>query len=459
MGDLVIAANRAPVKLFKTDDGRLEVRHGSGGLAPSLASALYDKKVDWVATALSDEDISAARDQLPIDTNDINVKFVVLPEKILELSYSKVANETLWFLYHGMFNLAYNPSFDKSFFASWDAFRMHNQKIAEEICENANYGATVIVHDYHFALVGKYLKEHRSDLKTAYFLHTPFPSIEEIQILPMQIAKEILSSMCDFGTCGFHTKRWMDRFSQAAELLLAAKPKAFAAPLGVSKNALVEAVQSEAVRSQAETLIEKLDGKKLIYRTDRMEPSKNLLRGFLAFEEFLDNNPSLRGEVLFVARSYLSREKSSQYQIYRKAVVDKVKEINEKFGSSDPVIELILEDNYEASLAAMLCYDVLLVNPIRDGMNLVAKEGPAVNEKNGAVVLSREAGAYEEMEGLVLAVNPYDVSETAQAIYEGLTMSEDEKAKRQTALRKISLKGEPSAWISALIAEARVSRH
>jgi len=458
MSDLVIAANRAPVKLLKTDDGQLEIRHGSGGLAPSLAAALYDKKVDWVATALSDEDVLAAGGEIPIDIGDITVNFVVLPENILKLSYNKIANETLWFLYHGMFNLSYNPSFDKLFFEAWDAFRMHNQKVAEEICKNASYGATVVVHDYHFALVGKYLKEYRSDLETAYFLHTPFPTIDEIQILPAQIAKEILSSMCDFGACGFHTKRWGDRFSQAAEHLLGSKPKTFVSPLGVSQSALERVSRSEEVRLAAETFTRKLDGKKLIYRTDRMEPSKNLLRGFLAFEELLDKNSSLRGEVLFVARSYLSREKSSQYQMYRKAVVDKVREINEKFGADDPVIELILEDNYEASLAAMLCYDVLLVNPIRDGMNLVAKEGPVVNEKNGVVVLSREAGAYEEMGEAALAVSPYDVSETAQAIYQALAMSEKEKAERHNTLRKVSLANEPSTWISVLIDEACKAR-
>ncbi len=185
-----------------------------------------------------------------------------------------------------------------------------------------------------------------------------------------------------------------------------------------------------------------------------MEPSKNLLRGFLAFEELLESNPLLVKKVFFLAHSYLSREKSTQYQIYREAVTAKVAEINEKFAGDLPVVELDLEDNYELSLAAMVHYDVLLVNPIRDGMNLVAKEGPIMNQNNGVVVLSKEAGAYEEMHQGVLAINPYDVSETAEALLLGLNMSDEERGSRQSYLKEIAAQNEPSVWVSTLIEEA-----
>ena len=454
MGDLVIAANRAPVKLVKRSDQILEVHHGAGGLAPSLAKALNDKKADWVATALSDVDVYASQNNMPIDIGDINIKFVVLPEETLKLSYYKIANEVIWFLYHGMFNLSYSPSFDKSFFTAWDAFRTHNLEIAKAICDNASYGATVLIHDYHFLLTGKYLKENRPDLKTAYFLHTPFPSRDELKILPSEIANEMVSSMCDFGSCGFHTNRWRDRFLESAKELLAFDPRTFVAPLGVSRQALEEITQSKSVFSEGEKLLKRLGGRKLIYRTDRMEPSKNLLRGFLAFEELLESNPLLVKKVFFLAHSYLSREKSTQYQIYREAVTAKVAEINEKFAGDLPVVELDLEDNYELSLAAMVHYDVLLVNPIRDGMNLVAKEGPIMNQNNGVVVLSKEAGAYEEMHQGVLAINPYDVSETAEALLLGLNMSDEERGSRQSYLKEIAAQNEPSVWVSTLIEEA-----
>ncbi len=454
MSDLVVVANRSPVKLSKNAHGELEIQHSIGGVAPSLMTALGDTKADWVATALTEEDVFAAESNLPIDLDGINVRFVVLPEDVLDLSYTKVANESLWFLCHGLFNATYGPVFNESFFTAWAAYRLHNEKIAEDICESASYGAKVLVNDYHFFLVGKYLKEKRPDLKTTYFLHTPFPTFDELTVLPREVAKELLGSMLDYGSCGFHTQRWQDRYTEAVGRMFGCDAKSYVAPLGVDVAALREKTGDPVIKEQAEEFLQRFAEKKIIYRTDRMEPSKNLLRGFLAFEELLSDNPSLNGRAVFFARSYLSREKSSHYQMYKKEVLSEVERINKRFGEKDPVIELISSDNYNLSLAGMLTYDALLVNPIRDGMNLVAKEGVIINPKNSPLILSQEAGSYEEMQQAVLSINPYDVSETADAMKRALEMGEEEKVARSTQLRRILEKNQPVFWLSRLIEQA-----
>ncbi|MCL5048174.1 MAG: trehalose-6-phosphate synthase [Firmicutes bacterium] len=453
MSDLMIVANRSPVRLSKNSHGGLSVHHSIGGVAPSLVSALQDQKADWVATALSEEDIFAAKEAVSVDIGDINVNFVVLPPDILELSYNKIANEVFWFLCHGLFNAAYTPVFDKSFFAAWEAYRLHNEKIADAICEGASYGAKVIVNDYHFFLVGKYLKIKRPDLETTYFLHIPFPTLEELHILPSVLREELLRAMSAYGSCGFHTQRWCQRYQKAVSEVLGIKPKAYATPLGVDPVSLRHKALDGVVRDQAERLSKRFAGKKIIYRTDRLEPSKNLIRGFLAFEELLVENPSLRAKTVFFARTYLSREKSKYYQTYKKEVFDEVARINQRFGGDD-VIEFVTDDNYELSLAGMLIYDVLLVNPVRDGMNLVAKEGVAVNPKEGLLILSQEAGAYEEMRGGALGVNPYDVSETANAMKKALEMDNQEKSARNAQLSEVIMKNPPALWLSELLEQA-----
>lgn len=193
----------------------------------------------------------------------------------------------------------------------------------------------------------------------------------------------------------------------------------------------------------------------MILRVDRIELSKNIVRGLFAFEELLDSRPRWRDRVVMMALAYPSRESLADYLAYRSEVEHTVERINERFGNDTwtPIV-LDVADNRQRSVAAYLRYDVLLVNPLRDGLNLVAKEGPLLNGNDGTLVLSREAGAYDELKEAVIAINPFDVSETAAALDVALTLDRDERAQRSRALKKLVVSRTARDWMDDQLREA-----
>ena len=319
-----------------------------------------------------------------------------------------------------------------------------NQLFAARVAKVAPEGGRVLVQDYHLALMGSELARLRPDLRTAHFTHTPFADPSVIRMLPTATATELLSAMAGFGACGFHTERWASAFRAGCAMLdppaggTAPQAPTYVSPLSVDAD-LLHASAAEPATSQALARIEEQIGgpdRQVVVRVDRMELSKNLLRGFWAFEELLDLQPERRERVVFVALAYQNEVEST------------VDRINQRWGTRGwtPIV-LEVEDDYPRSLAALSRYDVLLVNPVRDGLNLVAKEGPLVNTRNGVLALSREAGAFEELQVAALEVNPFDVSGTAAVLAEALDMGDEEKASRIAALREVITARPPSAWL------------
>jgi trehalose 6-phosphate synthase len=184
-------------------------------------------------------------------------------------------------------------------------------------------------------------------------------------------------------------------------------------------------------------------------RVDRMEPAKNLLRGFWALDELLRMRPSLVGEVVMLALAYPSRQTLPEYLAYTAEVEQAARRVNDTWATGDwaPVI-LDVADDAGRSAAALVRYDVLLVNPLRDGLNLVAKEGPLLNTTDGVLALSREAGAYAELEGAALAVDPVDVSGTAAVLLQALDMAPHERAQRAESLRERVTRRKPGEWLA-----------
>ena len=262
--------------------------------------------------------------------------------------------------------------------------------------------------------------------------------------------------MASFGACGFHTERWRDAFVRCCDALRIAAPATFSAPLGADAARLDEVAASPRCVERLDRLEALVGGRKLVVRSDRVELSKNLLRGFQAFDELLEQEPALRGGVVFLARVYSSRETMPEYLAYRAEVEHVVERVNERWGAGDHVpIVLDVEDDFAATVAALRRYDVLLVNPVRDGLNLVAKEGPALNERDGVVVLSREAGAFDELGDAALGVNPFDTSATAAALAAALAMAPAERRARATQLRQLARSRTPADWLRELLAAAR----
>ena len=464
MSELVVAANRGPFSLAEAPDGSIVATPAGGGLAPSLASALSggDTKAHWVATAMSAlERQVAASGSLETEQEGLTLRLVDLPQETYAAAYDVIANATLWFVHHGLFDAPRRPVFDRRWREAWERFREYNRAFAEAICEEAATSARVLVNDYHLPLVGRLLAEQRPDLATVHFTHTPFADRAELEILPRDTRRELLEGMAGFGACGFHTPRWEATFRQAAEATLGWSPTSFAAPLGADLDRLEEVAASPACAEAARELEARVGDRQMILRSDSIELSKNILRGFLAFDALLEECPALRGRVCFVARAYASREGLAEYLAYRSEIEHLVEVLNERWTPAcggEPPILLDVDDHFPATVAALRRYDVLLVNPLRDGMNLVAKEGPALNERDGLVVLSEQAGAYEELSADALGVHPFDVADTAAALERALAMPAGKRRRRAGALKRAGTANHPRDWLATVLSEARLPR-
>jgi trehalose 6-phosphate synthase len=455
---LVVVSNRGP-----SPDG---TGPGAGGLVPSLVRALAGREAVWVACAPAEASAGGAQDATRVvdggvaaarTAEGIELRRLRLAPEVGRPAYDVVANGVLWFLLHGLFDRPRRPVFDRRFFEAWDAFRAYNEAFADAVAEHAAEGAVVVVNDYHLPLVARFLARRRDDLATVHFSHTPFCAPEELAVLPDPTAAELLEGMAAFGACGFHTPRWADAFGRCAAALGVAAPPLFAAPLGPDVAWLRQVAVSPEARAARAALDERVGERTVVVRSERIELSKNILRGLRAFDALLESERGWRGRVVLHALAYPSRETLPDYLAYRAEVEHLAALVNERWGSPgyEPVV-LEVADDFAASVAALVRYDVLFVNPLRDGLNLVAKEGPVLNERRGALVLSREAGAYEELREAAFGVHPFDVVGTAAALRAALECPESERAARADRLASLAATWSPSRWLDAVVAAARL---
>ena len=454
VANLVVAANRAPVTFATGADGELVAQRGAGGMI-TIASALEHRKATWVAAAMSDADREVAA-QGPVDVNGLDLRFLDFDPQTYDAAYDRIANATLWFAHHGLFDRARVPIIDRAWWEAWEGYRDYNRAFAEAVAGAADEEATVFVQDYHLALLGAYLSEKRPDLHVVHFSHTPFATPDALRVLPDEVVEELLRGMSGYAACGFHSSRWVDSFEAAfRDRDIGAPPPVFVAPLVPAADEMAELAGSDEGRAGAVWLDETLRGRRLILRVDRIELSKNLLRGFLAFDELLETRPDLRGQVVFVALVYPSRENLAAYVQYREDVETAVRRINDRWRTADwePIV-FDASDAPERSAAALSRYEVLLVNPLRDGLNLVAMEGPVLNTVDGVLALSREAGAWDELKVGALEVNPFDVSGTTRVLAEALDMSAAERARRAEQLRDAACRRSPADWLDSLLSAA-----
>jgi trehalose 6-phosphate synthase len=451
---VVIASNRGPVSFREGDDGERVASRGAGGLVSGLGPLVAGTGATWIAAAISDADRAAAK-QGVIEAEGFRVRTLAPDPETYRLAYDVVSNEVLWFAHHGLWDLPREPSFDAAFRDAWAAYREVNAAFADAIADVAPDGAAVLVQDYHLALVGRDLAERRHDLTAVHFSHTPFATPSWLRVLPDQIAGELLGGMSAHQACGFHTSRWARDFTHCCREVLGPSPATFVSPLPSDPDDVRAAAASPECDAALARLDRLVGDRAVIARVDRMELSKNLLRGFTAYAELLDEHPDLHGEVVFVAAAYPSRQSVPAYRRYRELLEACVADVNARFGGGgwDPIV-LETDDDYPRSIALLRRYDVLLVNPIRDGLNLVAKEGALVNERGGTVLLSTEAGVYEELAGAVVAIDPYDVAGTADAMHRALRAGDRERRARAEELRVRAERRRPRDWLADQLAAA-----
>ena len=452
--ELIVASNRGPLAFSLDDDGRPVAGRPAGGLASALQPLLVGSGATWVACAMSDADRAAAAAGL-MSESGLELRTVEPDPDTYAMAYDVVSNSTLWFLHHHLFDLARRPRLDRRWTEAWDAYRRLNAAFCEVVCETAADGATVLVQDYHLCLLPAMLSGRRPDLRTVHFTHTPFADPGFLRVLPTAAARELLSGMAAARSCGFHTARWEAAFRACCADTGVEAPRTFVSALTPDADQLAARAAGEACAAARRQLDDMLDGRQLVARVDRIEPSKNLLRGFWALDELLEARPDLRGRVVLWAHAYNSRTSLADYLAYANEVEHAAARVNDRWatGGWEPVV-LHVADDTASSLAALTRYDVLLVNPLRDGLNLVAKEGPLVNTTEGALALSREAGAFDELQGPAVELNPFDISSTAAALGRALDMDGAERSRRAESLRELIRRRKPIDWLSDLLGQA-----
>lgn len=487
MSQVLVASNRGPVSFSLSDDGTLTMRRGGGGLVSGLAAVTGGRSPDgppsdygaapevlWVCAALGDADRAAARqapdgrlDQAGRDTGGAAVRMLDIPADTFHRAYNAVANSTLWFVHHLLYDTPRAPHFDARARRDWQSYEAYNAAFADALARDAAPGAKAAIQDYHLSLAPRMLRDRRPDLKIVHFSHTPWAPPEYYRLLPDDIGARILDSILGADHAGFLTERWASAFLDCCDLLPGTKVDRLARTvtraghvtrigvhgLGVDGAALRERAAQDDVAERARALRERVGDRRLIVRVDRTELSKNIVRGLAAYRELLVNHPEWRGRVVHLAFAYPSRHDLREYREYTEAVRRTAERITEEFGTPDwdPLIVQV-NDDFPRSLAAYGMADVLLVNPIRDGMNLVAKEGPVLSERGCALVLSREAGAAAELDSDALLVNPYDVSQTSEALHRALLMPHRERAERCARLAAAATALPPHRWFADQLA-------
>jgi trehalose 6-phosphate synthase len=458
--ELLILSNRGPLSVRRGPDGTLTTRRGGGGLVVTLGPGAERDAALWIAAGVGADDAEAAERGL-FDGGGGDAGFRVRPVMIdpadYRAYYGVVANQTLWFCLHGLWDLPRRPRFDRHWWSAWERFRQVNEQFAAAASDAAARGATVLVQDYQLALVPGLLADRRPDLRTAAFVHTPWCSPQELAVLPDAVAADILAGLASGGACGFHSERWADAFSACCQERLGWAPNAFVSPAATDVDDIRTVAASDECARELARLESAAGDRQLIVRVDRIELSKNVLRGFWAFDELLHARPDLRGRVAFAAMVYPSRLGLAEYLAYGQEIRALAVQVNAKWGDQQVAGPILLEseDNHPGSVAALRRADVTLVNPIRDGLNLVAKEGPLVNERDGVLVLSHQAGAWDELGEHAIGVNPFDVAGTAAALAAALDLPAAERATRSRALRKVINARSPLDWFDELRAAAR----
>ncbi len=444
---VLVASNRGPVSYTVREDGSLDARRGGGGLVSGLSAIGPDAGALWVCSALSDGDREAVRRGV----GEEGVRMLPVPADVHADAYNGIANSVLWFIHHLLYQTPLEPVFDAEFRRQWASYEIYNRAFAEALAEEAAEGAAVLIQDYHLALAPRMLRQLRPDLRIGHFSHTPWAPVDYFALLPSDIREQLLRGMLGADRLGFLTRRWADAFTACAAEFAGGtgSTRVGVHGLGADADFLRERAHRPDVEERITALREEIGGtdRRTIVRVDRTELSKNIVRGLLAYRQLLDDHEEWRERVVHVAFAYPSRQDLAVYRDYTAEVQRLATEINKTYGTPGwtPVV-LHVKDDFARSLAAYRLADVALVNPIRDGMNLVAKEIPVVSDEGCALVLSREAGAYWELGEDALVVNPYDVLETARAMHEALGMGPEERAERTKRLAAAATALPPARW-------------
>ncbi len=474
---LIVVANRGPVAYARSDGGERITKRGGGGLVTALRSLVTQHDVTWIGSAMSEEDRAVAAehggeafDETFHDGSPYRLRLVPHDGAAYDRFYNVVANPTLWFIHHYMWGLANEPDLDPAFHAAWsDGYVSVNEGFAAAVSAELEREptATVFFHDYHLYLAPAFVRARHRGALTAQFIHIPWPDTDYWSVLPSELRVAVHEGLLANDVVGLHTNRWRLNFLRSCADILDAEVDADASTvvhdgrrtLVTSHPISIDTSEFAALREDVRVLEEELLIKQrrreaLVVRVDRTDPAKNIVRGFRAFALFLEQHPEWHGRVTFLALLDPSRQDVPVYAEYVAAIEREVRAVNDRFERDGwTPVELEVADNFAKSVAAYKQYDVLLVNAIFDGLNLVSKEAPVVNDRDGVLILSENAGAHEELAEWALNVNPFDLDGQARAIHAALTMAPEERRRRLDGIRAHVIEHDLAAWVAAQLAD------
>lgn len=475
---IIIVSNRGPYTFSQRDDGTFDMQRGSGGLVTALAALAERLEVVWVAAALSEDDRAWADEQngTPTDVEGISLLLTQPGHDAYRQYYNVIANPMLWFIQHQLWDLPRSPQIDRAMWEAWeDGYVTINRQFADAIAsivKETDRQVIVLPQDYHLYLVPHYLRQQVGmDVTIQPFIHIPWPGPDAWRMLPGQMRNAILTSLLDSDRVGFQTRKDAFNFVQTCRFYLAdvhsygsrdsithnngRVVQASTYPISVDVEKLDALADESETRLLKNQLINLIGDRKMILRVDRIELSKNILRGMQAFRSMLEEHPEHHGKVSLVMLLVPSRMGVTEYQDYLKQIMAEAGMINAEYSDAfwEPV-RIVVGNNYERAIAAFQLYDILLVNPIADGMNLVAKEGVLVNQKDGVLVLSEHAGAFYELGDHALAVSPFDVYGTAEAMHRALIMPYEERHQRAEKLREMVKGAGVRRWFADQVDDA-----
>lgn len=460
---IVLVSNRGPVSYVERDGG-FGLKRGAGGLAGALdpvARRLGDDAL-WIASATSDADRAALdAGEVPRLRDELGyaVELLDVDDATYDRYYNEVSNRMLWFANHCLFDEVGIDDFGDDAVAAWrDAYEPVNERFARAAAERSRPAQFVLFQDYHLARAPLHLRRMRPEQTSFHFTHSSFGGPDCLWRLPAPLPEDVVTGMLGADLLGFHVGAWARNFLACCERVGARVDHERGRvdhdgrstwvrtyPIPIDPKELRARAGGDAARAWADRL--ELGDGVLVVRADRSEPTKNVVRGFEAFGALLDRRADLRGHIRFAACLYPSRSGMEEYRRYAADVEAIVERVNGRHPGS---VQLFFQDDFDRTVGALMVYDALLVNSICDGMNLVSKEGPVVNRRDGALVLSETAGSFEELgEHAITIADPYDVDATADALERALELPADERARRATALRRAVEATTPDDWIEA----------
>ncbi|HEY8338974.1 MAG TPA: trehalose-6-phosphate synthase [Egibacteraceae bacterium] len=461
---MIVASNRGPVRWSTDAEGRRVASRGFGGLVTALGGALQTEPGTWVSVALSEEDRAVADEhvgapfEVEADGHRFRLRLLDVGERY-ERYYNQVSNRLLWFTVHQLWGEPYQPT-GIGWRPAWEDYIAVNDEVARAVVAavRSDDADEVYLQDYHLCLAPRMVREALPDTALLHYVHTPWVGPAYLGRLPDPIALGVLRGLLAADVVAFSAPDWAHAFRRCATELLGAELDGKAViyeghrtlvpdiVLGVDEDDLAAAAAAPATAEAAADLEAQIAGRKMILRVDRTDLSKNILRGLHAYELLLERHPEHRGKVWHYAHLNPSRQGVPEYRDYLEACRKAARRIANRFG--EDAVDLYVGDDYHKAVAALQRYDVLLTNPVVDGTNLVAKEGPVLNRRDGVVVLSRSAGAANTLEEGALLVNPYDVEAQADALHQALVMPADERERRARSLAAHAREGAPEQWFA-----------